>query len=209
MKNEDYINEGLEFLSHGKQSGKVKNFADFVNEEETETVSDAPAIEPEPKVEAKEVGYGDQPFMFFKNGDTGIYMFKVAERGFVLTAGKFSKFTQPSENKSNYCVLQITELSVSALDQAVIDQGKFQPNSNQINATDAELTKILNQVSLCVSDYLQKNPTVTKFYDEIQATVSSQEYDNKFAMSMTTWPGGVDAWKLQVVEKGKMNTIQK
>jgi len=213
MENKDFINEGMDFLSRGKDSGRVKNFSDFLNEEENMAeapVSDAPAIEPEkPEAPKKDAGFGDQPFFFAKNGDAGNYFFKVADRGFVLTIGKFSKFSQPTEEKGKYGVLNLCELPVADLDQAVIDNGKFEANSNKVVLVQNEISKVLSQVAICVSDYVQKNPSTTKFYDEIQGTTSFPDYDNKFAMSMGAWPGGTESWKLQVLEKGKLNTVSK
>lgn len=170
---------------------------------------DAPPIEKKPETPKRDVGYGDQPFFFAKNGDTGLYFFKVGARGLVLNIGKFSKFAQPTEPKMNYGVLTMVELPMDALDQAVLDNGKFDSNNNKIDMSPAEFTKVFNQVAICVSDYLQKNPSTVKFYDELQGNITIQDYDNKFALSMQKWPGGTDSWKLQVVEQGKLNTIQK
>ena len=35
------------------------------------------------------------------------------------------------------------------------------------------------------------------------------DYDNKFSVSLAKWPGGNEAWKLQTMEKGKLNIITK
>ena len=51
-------------------------------------------------------GYGEEPFFFAKEGDTFNYLFKIEDdateghRGFVISIGKFSQFTQPTEAKN-------------------------------------------------------------------------------------------------------------
>lgn len=260
----DFINEGMEFLANGKQSGRVLSFSDFLKESEQQDEPKAPeeaqafqeyykgtedvdfeggrsqnvhvfefptdelmdqflenvggmphplggnrAVLSESLVTEGEAGYGDQPFFFAKNGDAGNYFFKMDEKGLVLTIGKFSKFTQPTEQKTDYGVLALTELPMEALDQAVMDGGKFEPNANPIELADAQISRALDHIAVCINDYVQKNPSVNKFYDELQSTVKHTDYDNKLALSITKWPGGTEAWKLQVIEKGKLNSILK
>lgn len=160
--------------------------------------------------ESEEHGYGQQAFFFAKNGDTNNYFFKLKsgqeDHGFVVSIGKFAKFTQPTEQKINFGVLGITKLSEADLDQAVIDEGKFTTNSETIVADEKLLGKILEQLSLIVEDYLQKNPAVSKFYDELQSSLQAPDYDNKLAVSLSKWPGN---WHLQIFEKNKLNIISK
>lgn len=150
--------------------------------------------------------------MFSKNGDTSSYFFKITredngERAFVLSIGKFSKFAQPAEPKGEYAVLSLTELSIEQLDQAVIDEGDFEPNDNHIELNEGDLTRLLGQISICVADYLQKNPKVVMFYDEIQNTLKQTDYTEKIKISLPSWPG--DNWHIQEIEPGKLNTIAK
>lgn len=160
-----------------------------------------------------EDGYGDLPFFYAKNGDVSNYLFKVEsgenQRGFVVSIGKFSKFAQPSEAKSDYSVLSITEMSVDAVDQAVVDKGTFEANNNSIEVDERELNKILEMLSKCVGDYLQKSPKVSKFYDEMQGNIKNAQYTAKMTTFLDKWPGGQGAWKLQEVESGKLNYIVK
>ena len=187
------INEAERFLS-GKVSGKILNFNDFM-------------------FEAEEMGYGQQPFYFAKNGDTSNYFFKIKDgqdmSSFVVSIGKFAKFTQPTEQKLDYGVISITKLKEEELDQAVIDGGKFKAETETITAVESLIGKLLKHLALIIGDYLQKNPKVVKFYDEMQGTLQAPDYDNKFSVSLADWPGGNEAWKLQTMEKGKLNTITK
>ena len=292
-KMDKFLNEGLEFLMRGKNSGKVLSFSDFVNEadkpkipvnvtyengevvptevnadmtedeireyfkpgkefnigtgnkdnfqkvksieilkpgEETEDdeveagksgapnkvadkVESIPSEEEEKELKSitkkAAAGYGDLPFYFSKSGDMNLYFFKLSSKAFVLTVGKFSKFTQPTEQKTDYAVLSLTELKPDELDQAVLDHGKYKQNTNAIDLDESSINKLLNHIAICIEDYVQKNPQVTKFYDEIQANVKFKDYDNKFMLSLTKWPGGTDSWKMQTVEKSKFNVILK
>jgi hypothetical protein len=193
--NENNINEAKNFLKE-KVSGKVMNFNDFLFENEKD-----------------ENGYGQQAFYFAENGDTDNYFFKLKDgqdiHGLVVSIGKFAKFSQPTEQKPNYGVLSILKLSDEDLDQAVVDQGKFKANTETIVAAEGFLGKLLKHLGIIIGDYVQKNPDVSKFYDEMQATLQAPDYDNKFAVSLADWPGGNEVWKLQSIEKGKLNLITK
>lgn len=185
------LNEAERFLSP-KISDKILNFNDFI-------------------FESEELGYGNQDFFFAKNGDTCNYFFKIQTNqvlsGFVISISKFAKFAHPTEDKIKYGVLSITKLKTEDLDQAVISGGKYTPNTDIINVDDKTTSKLLKQLGLIVNDYIQKNPSVVKFYDEMQVSLSASDYDNKFALSLASWPGGNEKWKLQTIEEGKYNTI--
>jgi hypothetical protein len=187
------INEAEKFLS-GKTSGKILSFGDYVNE-------------------AEAMGYGQLPFYFAKNGDTNNYFFKIQEGkenfGFVVSIGKFAKFAQPTEQKLEYGVISVTKLSDADIDQAVIDEGKFTTNTDEVTMSDQMIGKFLEHLALVIEDYLQKNPKVNTFYDEIQANTRVADYDNKFSVSLAKWPGGNDGWHLQTMEAGKLNVIKK
>lgn len=195
--NENNINEAESFLKE-KTSGKVLNFNDFVFENMNES---------------EENGYGQQAFYFAENGDTDNYFFKIKDgqdtHSLVVSIGKFAKFAQPTEQKQDFGVIGVTKLTDEALDQAVVDHGKYTNNEESISASESFTSKFLDHLSLIVDDYLQKNPKVSKFYDEMQATFQAPDYDNKFAVSLSKWPGGNEAWKFQTMEKGKLNIIIK
>jgi len=155
-------------------------------------------------------GYGNEAFFFAKDGDQDNYLFKIEDgnkrRGFVISIGKFSKFTQPTEAKSAYGVIGLTELDEEALDQAVTDKGVFDPNENRIEVKRDPLTKIMDTLAKVVDNYLQNEPKVNKFYDEMQANIKSELYDEAIKDSVNEWPG---EWHFQEIEKGKLNMISK
>lgn len=155
-------------------------------------------------------GYGKEPFFFAKDGEVCNYFFKVENgedhRGFVVSVGKFSQFTQPSEPKSDYGVLSITELTEDELDQAVTDEGKFDVNKKQVDVDDRTLSEMMRTISKIVADYLDNNAKVNKFYDEMQSKITNKTYVDAIKTSAAGWPG---EWNFQEVERGKLNLISK
>lgn len=156
-------------------------------------------------------GYGEEPFFYAKDGDQQNYLFKVEDqnghRGFVISIGKFSKFTQPSEAKADYGVLSITELSEEELDQAVTDKGVYEPNEKRIEIDAPTLRKIMTTLNLAVEDYVQNEPKVNKFYDEMQANIQMSDiYEENIKDAVNEWPG---EWSFQQIEKNQLNLISK
>ena len=155
-------------------------------------------------------GYGEESFFFAKDGDQSNYMFKIEDgdghRGLVISIGKFSQFTQPTEAKNAYGVISITEMSEAELDQAVIDEGVFDPNEKFVDVDPESLTKILDTLSLAVEAYLQDESKVNKFYDEMPNKIKSELYDDAIKSTVKGWPG---EWDFQEIEKGKLNLITK
>lgn len=154
--------------------------------------------------------YGEEPFHLVKNGDTYNYFFKIesekGERGFVLTVNKTHTVggTHQGEDKE-YCVMRVMELGADELDQAVVDQGKFEPNKNLIEAKEPELVRLLSSVADCMADYLEENAAVEKVYDEMPLLLKAQNYEEKMQVSFDKWPG--ESWNIQEVEPGKLNVI--
>lgn len=176
---------------------RILDFSKFINE----------------KLSVNEDGYGNQPFFFAKNGDTSNYFFKIEtadkHRALVLSIGKFSQFAQPTEAKTAYGVLGIIEVTEDELEQAIIDKGKYEINDKIIDVDQEFLKKIFDIAALCVADYLQKNPKIGRFYDEMQATIHSSFYMDEFNLFVGKWPGSTNTWHVQEVEKQKLITVSK
>lgn len=158
-------------------------------------------------------GYGEEAYYFAKDGDQYNYLFKIEDanneghRGFIISIGKFSKFTQPSEAQSDYGVLGITEVSEAELDQAVTDKGVFEPNDKRIEIDQPTLRKVMVTLNQAIEDYLQQEPKVNKFYDEMQANIKDSDiYEENIKDAVNGWPG---EWTYQEIEKGKLNLISK
>jgi len=151
-------------------------------------------------------GFGEEPFVLTKNGDDYNYFFKVNKRGFVLSINKSATIAKPADDAGEYAVLHLTEISEDELEQAVLDKGRYNKNTEIISADDNNLVGILSNVAECVSDYLDQNSGIVKFYDEIPVTLRSQRYLDKMRVSFDKWPG---EWNIQEQEPGKLNIISK
>lgn len=160
-----------------------------------------------------EDGYGALPFFVSKNGDSFNYLFKIdvddAHKSIAFVVGKFSKFAQPTEGKTEYAVLSTMELPEEKLDQAVVDKGNFEPTNKEFAVSERQLNRILEIEGQCIADYLQKNPKVSRFYDEQQAFMKNPEYNKRLQLSLDKWVGGPGTWHLQEVDAGKLNIIIK
>lgn len=208
----EYKRYKTKFEDWAKSKGWIKNVELSLDQSEKNWCSFTVDIKSVKESKINEDGYGQQSFVFSKNGDTCYYFFKITRNSkenysFVLSIGKFAKFAQPAEAKQAYAVLSLTQLTEEQLDQAIIDEGKFENNESAIQLEDGDLTRLFGVVSICVTDYLQKNPKVVMFYDEIQNTLKSPNYTDRFATSLPSWPG--DNWHMQEVEPSKLNTITK
>ena len=155
-------------------------------------------------------GYGEEPFFFSKDGDMSNYFFKIDDagdtRGFVITVGKFSKYAQPSEPKTEYGVISITEMGESELDQAVLNDGEFESNEKLVSVDNKSLSKIMNTLANVVEHYLEANGKIHKFYDEVPEKIQSRMYRDGISTAVKDWPGN---WNFQEVERNKLNLISK
>lgn len=120
-------------------------------------------------------GFGTSPFLLKKEKDIYHYFFildskKENNRAFHLVIGKYSDKEVISGSKSSYCVLGISEISREIVDD--ISSGKQEEipygNKQKFKMDENMTSRILECVSKCLLDYLEKNPKVSRVYDEIQ-----------------------------------------
>ena len=160
----------------------------------------------------EEDGFGELDFFFSKEGDTHNYIFRLSsggneQRGFVVSIGKHSRFSKQSEPQGEYGIIQVTELESEELDQAILDEGKFEGNENKIEMDENELIRFLDIMIKTMSDYLKKNSKIFKFYDEVQDKLKNKEYFDKLEIALQDFEGGI--WSSQEIEKGRDILIQK
>lgn len=159
----------------------------------------------------EDAGYGEESFFHVKEGDVDHYLFKVeldndTNRCFAITVGKFAKFAQPTEAKNSYSVTGIVELTEDELDQAVADEGKYEPNDKLIEVDGDVLRSIMDILAKVIDHHLQDDPKVTRIYDEMQITLKADGYNDALKDSAAGWAG---EWSFQEVEKGKLNMLSK
>lgn len=128
-------------------------------------------------------GFGTLPYLEKKDGNVYYYFFKLdtekgkAQRGFMVTVGKYSQYEDTPGAKNSYAVLNVNEIGVELIDNISVDN-KDIPNLNetQFKLSDGELSRFLEQTSKAVSSYLEQNPKVVRFYDEMQDNLDVNNY---------------------------------
>lgn len=128
-------------------------------------------------------GFGTLPYLEKKDGNVYYYFFKLdsekdkSQKGYMLTIGKYSQYEDTPGAKNSYSVLNVNEIGVEVIDDIAIDK-KDIPNLNDTSfqLTDNELSRFFEQCSKAVSDYLEQNPKVVRFYDEMQDNLDAKDY---------------------------------
>lgn len=147
--------------------GIVKNFEDFSREYE---ISEAD-------------GFGTLPYLEKKDGNVYYYFFKLdaekggSQKGYMVTVGKYSQYEDTPGAKNSYAVLNTNEIGVELIDDIAIDK-KDIPNLNEtvFKLTEGEFSRFLEQCAKAIQDYLEQNPKVTRFYDEMQDNLDAPNY---------------------------------
>jgi len=136
---------------------RIKNFEQFIQ----------PIIESD--------GFGTSPFLLEKVEGIYHYFFNIDKEeggdtdGFHLILGKYSEKEIIEGAKNSYCVLTLNEISPELIEDIAIDKSKIPvKNSEVFKLSENELSRLLQSVYRCVSNYLEVNPKVTRIYDEVQ-----------------------------------------
>lgn len=121
-------------------------------------------------------GFGTSPFLLKKEKDQYNYFFnlegKKGEKGFHLIIGKYSEKEVISGSKNSYCVLGLYQISEDLIADIAVDKSEIPSSNNErFKSDENETSRILECVSKCVLDYLEKNSKVSRIYDEIQETL--------------------------------------
>jgi hypothetical protein len=118
-------------------------------------------------------GFGTSPFLLKKEKDQYNYFFnlegKKEDKGFHLIIGKYSEKEVISGSKNSYCVMGLYQIAHELIDDIAIDKAEIpSSNSEKFKSDENETSRILECVSKCLLDYLEKNSKVSRVYDEIQ-----------------------------------------
>jgi len=121
-------------------------------------------------------GFGTSPFLLEKEKDQYNYFFnlegKDEDEGFHLIIGKYSEKEVISGSKNSYCVLGLYKIAHELIDDIAIGKAEIPSSNNErFKADENQTSRILECVSKCVLDYLEKNSKVSRIYDEIQETL--------------------------------------
>jgi hypothetical protein len=121
-------------------------------------------------------GFGTSPFLLKKEKDQYNYFFnledKEGDKGFHLIIGKYSEKEVISGSKNSYCVLGLYQISEDLISDIAVDKSEIpSSNNDRFKSDENETSRILECVSRCLLDYLEKNSKVSRIYDEIQETL--------------------------------------
>ena len=128
-------------------------------------------------------GFGTLPYLEKKDGNVYYYFFKLdsekdkSQKGYMLTIGKYSQYEDTPGAKNSYAVLNVNQIGVELIDDIAIDKEDI-PNLNEtiFKLSDNELSRFFEQCGKAVADYLEQNPKVVRFYDEMQDNLDAKNY---------------------------------
>jgi hypothetical protein len=150
----------------------------------------------------EDAGYGNDYFVDQKVGKSQYYFFKIGEgedeTGLIIKIGKFAKSTVISESERSYGVIHIESITPEDMDDYLVNDSEYRSEEDQTFAIAPDL---LNQafaiVQKAMDNYLEKNPKVTKFYDEMleNLDMSSEEYTSFVTPKIEGWSEG--RWSVQ------------
>jgi hypothetical protein len=127
-------------------------------------------------------GFGTSPFLMKKVSDLYHYFFNLdmeddTVRGYHLIMGKYSDNETIEGPKNSYMVLTLNEISPEVIEDIAVDKEDIpQINKDKFKMGSNELSRLMEYVYKCVSNYMEVNPKVTRIYDEIQDNL---QYDGK------------------------------
>jgi len=128
-------------------------------------------------------GFGTMPYLEKKDGNVYYYFFKLdsekgeEQKGYMLTLGKYSQYEDTPGAKNSYSVININQIGTEIIDDIAVDKKEI-PNLNNttFKLSDNELSRFFEQCGKAVSNYLEQNPKVVRFYDEMQDNLDAKNY---------------------------------
>jgi hypothetical protein len=128
-------------------------------------------------------GFGTMPYLEKKNGNVYYYFFKLdsekgeEQKGYMLTLGKYSQYEDTPGAKNSYSVMNVNQIGSEIIDDIAVDKKEIPNlNSTTFKLSDNELSRFLEQCGKAVGDYLEQNPKVVRFYDEMQDNLDAKNY---------------------------------
>ena len=150
-------------------------------------------------------GFGTSAFLLRKQGDVYNYFFNIESEdgkdvnGFHLFVGKYSDLEVIDGPKNSYCVLTLNEIAPELIEDIAADKEAVPgPNTMKFTAEGNQVSRLMEYVSKCISNYLEANPKITRIYDEIQCNLEFKgkgEYIEFMKSIVISYLG--DKWSIQ------------
>lgn len=150
-------------------------------------------------------GFGTSAFLLKKQGDVYNYFFNIESedgkdvKGYHLIVGKYSNLEVIEGAKNSYCVLTINEISPELIEDIAADKETVpSPNSMKFTSDGNMVSRLMEYVSKCISNYLEANSKTTRIYDEIQENLEFKgkgEYIEFMKSIVISYLG--DKWSVQ------------
>lgn len=149
-----------------------------------------------------EDGYGKNYFHAEKREKAIYYFFKINEgedqKGFILKISKNCVLATPEGSENSYACIRIEPILVSTMDDHLVNDADFKPREDdQIDIGRDEFSRVYSIVCKAIEDYVQKNPKVTKIYDEmlLNLSIPRGRYKTIVSSMMEEWSYG--KWSMQ------------
>ena len=150
----------------------------------------------------EEAGYGNDYFVDQKVEKSQYYFFKIGEgddeTGLIVKIGKFAKSAIISENEKSYGVIHIEPIDVNDMDDYLVNDSEYRSREDDKFSIQSDLlAQAFDIIEKAMDNYLEKNPKVTKFYDEMleNLEMSSEEYTSFVTPKIEEWSEG--RWSVQ------------
>lgn len=128
-------------------------------------------------------GFGTLPFLEKKKGNVYYYFFKLvqekdkSQKGYMLTIGKYSHYEDTPGAKNSYSVLNVNQIGTEIIDDIAVDKSDIPIlNETKFKFTENEISRFFGQCGKALLVYLEQNPKVVRFYDEMQDNIESKNY---------------------------------
>jgi hypothetical protein len=112
--------------------------------------------------------------------------------------GKYSELQETPGPKNSYAVIRINEIAEQIIEDLAIDKAEVPLLNKEKFSVDGNMaSRLLEVVAKAILDYLQKNPSVIRFFDEIQvnAEFPDRNYFDDMKTTATQFLG--PDWKVQ------------
>ena len=160
-------------------------------------------------------GFGTLPFLEKKNGNVYYYFFKLdsekkkgTQRGYMVTLGKYSQYEDTPGAKNSYAVLNVNEIGTEVIDDLAVERKEIPVlNETSFQLTDGELSRFFEQTAKAVQSYLEQNPKVVRFYDEMQDNIDADNYLEYLKSVLVSALGG--EWSAQEGSNKKVVLISR